>query len=156
MEHSKYATERSFPKPANDKIYEVGWKSILEVAFNCDDARVHGRNGQGQYGLDVTGFQKTDTGRVEIGIQCKWKGPIEKLTKAEVREEIGKLLKRPSTLPKKYYVVATSPNDVNIKEEEESLQKLFTDAGLSSPLFMYQFDLESLARAGAYLGTDVA
>jgi len=28
--------------------------------------------------------------------------------------------------------------------------------GLSSPLFMYQFDLESLARAHAYLGTDVA
>ena len=32
----------------------------------------------------------------------------------------------------------------------------WSDPPMSSPLFMYQFDLESLARAGAYLGTDVA
>jgi len=32
----------------------------------------------------------------------------------------------------------------------------YEPAFLSSPLFMYQFDLESLARADAYLGTDVA
>ena len=49
-----------------------------------------------------------------------------------------------------------SLKDIQVTDEPTFVLKDILSCKLSSPLFMYQFDLESPARAHAYLGTDVA
>ena len=47
------------------------------------------------------------------------------------------------------------PTYLSNKICKQEVQDTIVVSGVQ-PLFMYQFDLESLARAHAYLGTDVA
>ena len=82
-DEQKFVSERIATKPVNDKIYELGWKAILEVHYKCTEVQLGGRNGQKQYGLDVMGNLNGNPDE-EIGIQCKWKGEGKKLTKLEI------------------------------------------------------------------------
>jgi len=100
----KIVTQRTAIKPINHIVYELGWIKILEVAYNCSEVQLVGRSGQKQFGLDVTGYVNGDPNQ-EIGIQCKFKGEGKQLTVQELEEEVGKLVQRPASLPKKYFVM---------------------------------------------------
>lgn len=127
-DEQKFVSERIATKPDNDKLYELGWKAILEVHFKCTEVQLCGRNGQKQYGLDVIGNLNGNPNE-EIGIQCKWKGEGKTLTVSEIDAEIAKLKTRPAGLPKKYYIVTTAPHDQNLQNHAAEIQKTLRDNG---------------------------
>ena len=124
---------RIFERPVDERTYEKGWKEILKTHFKCEDVQLVGRKGQSQYGLDVIGFRIKGGEKEEIGVQCKLKSTGTPLTKAEVEEEIDKLLARPIALPTKYYIVSTSLNDVKMLEAQSAAEQKLKKEGKSIP-----------------------
>ena len=79
---------------------------------------LHGRNGQPQSGVDVSGVDQRT--RVQVGIQCRGRGDgsawtNSRLTQKELREEVAKAR---SFYPKLdvFVVLTTGPNDVRLKK----------------------------------------
>ncbi|WP_157817350.1 hypothetical protein [Bradyrhizobium sp. SK17] len=79
---------------------------------------LHGRNGQPQSGVDVSGVDQRT--RIQVGIQCRGRGDgsiwtNSRLTQKELREEVAKAR---SFYPKLdiFVVLTTGPNDVRLKK----------------------------------------
>ena len=89
---------------------------------------MHGRQGQPQAGVDVYGHDRVETRFV--GVQCKGKDQTygEKLTEAELRQEIEKAK---TFVPKLdvFIVATTAPNDVAIQEVARSITENHSRSG---------------------------
>lgn len=79
---------------------------------------LHGRNGQPQSGVDVSGVDQRT--RIQVGIQCRGRGDgsiwtNSRLTQKELREEAAKAR---SFYPKLdvFVVLTTGPNDTQLKK----------------------------------------
>ncbi|MDU6242915.1 MAG: hypothetical protein E6614_28820, partial [Bradyrhizobium sp.] len=79
---------------------------------------LHGRNGQPQSGVDVSGVDQRT--RAQVGIQCRGRGDgsawtNSRLTQKDLREEVAKAR---SFYPKLdvFVVLTTGPNDVRLKK----------------------------------------
>ena len=119
-EHS--ATQ--IPKPRDEQTFErcneVLWRCIL----SDETVQLHGRRGQEQHGVDLTGLRDDLPERI-VGVQCKLKSEGQRpLTEAEVRDEVGNAL-RFSPLLSEYIIVTTAPDD-------EKLQKLALELSISA------------------------
>lgn len=79
---------------------------------------LHGRNGQPQSGVDVSGIDQRT--RVQVGIQCRGRGDgsawtNSRLTQKELREEVAKARSFYPSLDV-FVVLTTGPNDVLLKK----------------------------------------
>ena len=100
-------------KPSDEQMFErcneILWRCILKD----ETAKLSGRRGQNQHGVDLTGVRDGDPDRI-VGVQCKLKGEGKQLTEVEIRKEVAKALKfRP--LLSEYIIVTTAPDDANLE-----------------------------------------
>ena len=100
------------PRPTDEQAFErcneVLWRCILDDPT----AKLHGRRGQRQHGVDILGVRAGDPNHI-VGIQCKLKGEGKYLDEVEVREEVEKALAfRP--LLSEFIIVTTAPTDVTL------------------------------------------
>ena len=84
-------TAAQIPKPSDEQTFErcneILWRCILRD----DTVQLHGRRGQEQHGVDLTGLRDDQPERI-VGVQCKLKSEGQRLTEAEVRAEVEKAL----------------------------------------------------------------
>ena len=105
---SKLASTQ-IPIPGDEQAFErcnvVLWRCILKD----ETVKRHGRKGQAQYGVDLTGLRDGNPNHI-VGVQCKLKGHGKILTEKEVKCEVEKALTfRP--LLSEYIIVTTAPDD---------------------------------------------
>ena len=110
---SEYAATQ-IPKPRDEQAFErcneVLWRCIL----GDDSVQLHGRRGQAQHGVDLTGTRDGQPDSI-VGVQCKLKSEGQKLTESEVRDEVAKALTF-SPLLSEYIIVTTAPDDSTIQQ----------------------------------------
>ena len=110
---SEYTAAQT-PKPRDEQTFErcnqVLWRCIL----GDETVQLHGRRGQKQDGVDLTGLRDGQPERV-VGVQCKLKSEGRKLTEAEVRAEVEKALTFAPPLSE-YIIVTTAPDDERIQK----------------------------------------
>ena len=111
------------PKPCDEQAFERCNEVLWRCMLRDDTVQLHGRRGQKQYGVDLTGVRDDQPERI-VGVQCKLKTEGQKLTDAEVREEVEKALAF-SPLLSEYFIVTTAPDD-------EKLQRLAHQLSISS------------------------
>jgi len=107
--------EKQIQKPKNWKDFERLCKNLYGELWNCKDTiKMHGRNGQAQYGVDV---YANPHGTGYWGIQCKGKDEYthKQLTKEEIDEEVSKAKNFKPSL-KKFFFATTANSDTKIEE----------------------------------------
>lgn len=104
----------TLPTPRNEQDLETMSKRLLKEHWGDTKVLPNGRRGQGQHGVDLFGSTLPD-GRVKTA-QCKLKNSRDKLTLAEIKDE---LKKTESFQPKiaEYIVITTSSRDAILQEE---------------------------------------
>ena len=111
------------PKPSDEQAFErcneVLWRCILDDPT----AKLHGRRGQKQHGVDILGIRGGDPNHI-VGIQCKLKSDGISLDQAEVHKEIEKALTFQPLLSE-FIIVTTAPTDANL---DRLAQELSTSA----------------------------
>lgn len=119
---SEYSAAQ-IPKPRDEQTFErcneVLWRCILKD----EAAHLHGRRGQKQRGVDLTGLRDGQPEQI-VGVQCRLKGEGQILTEAEVRTEVEKALTFTPPLTE-YFIVTTAPDD-------ERLQRLARELSISA------------------------
>ena len=107
-------TAAQIPKPSDEQTFErcneILWRCILRD----DTVQLHGRRGQEQHGVDLTGLRDDQPERI-VGVQCKLKSEGQRLTEAEVRAEVEKALTFSPPLSE-YIIVTTAPDDEKIQK----------------------------------------
>ena len=100
------------PKPRDEQAFErcneVLWRCILEDGT----VKLHGRRGQKQHGVDLTGIRGGQPDRI-VGVQCKLKSDGKFLKEGEVRKEVEKALTFTPPLSE-YIIVTTAPDDARL------------------------------------------
>lgn len=82
--------------------------------------KTYGRRGQRQQGVDLFGKRDGDPEK-GVGIQCKLKSDIAKLTKKIVKDEVDLALTFKPPL-KEYFIITTAPDDAEIEEYARELE----------------------------------
>ncbi|MDE2678126.1 MAG: hypothetical protein OXI76_09490 [Gemmatimonadota bacterium] len=102
------------PKPRDEQVFErcneVLWRCIL----GDETIQLHGRRGQPQHGVDLTGIRDGQPDSI-VGVQCKLKSEGQKLTEAEVRDEVAKAVTFSPSLSE-YIIVTTAPDDSTMQQ----------------------------------------
>lgn len=121
---------RAFPPPSNWQDFERLCFDVFSRIWKTNDAQLHGRTGQPQFGVDVYGTDRVE--QTFVGVQCKGKdqGYENPLTKSELQEEVEKAKNFRPKLG--VFVVATSaPNDEAVQAvareltQKHKLENLF-------------------------------
>ena len=111
------------PRPRDEQAFErcneILWRCILKD----EAAHLHGRRGQKQRGVDLTGLRDGQPDQI-VGVQCRLKSEGQILTDAEVRKEVEKALTFTPPLAE-YFIVTTAPDD-------EKLQRLAHELSISA------------------------
>jgi len=105
---SEYAATQ-IPKPCDEQAFERCNKVLWCCILGDDTVQLHGRRGQPQHGVDLTGIRDDQPDSI-VGVQCKLKSEGQKLTEAEVRDEVAKALTFSPPLSE-YIIVTTAPDD---------------------------------------------
>ncbi|SEQ67743.1 Restriction endonuclease [Amphritea atlantica] len=94
------------------------------------EAKMHGRRGQSQNGVDVYGYDHRNGSRELVGIQCKGKDNYleRNVSEAELREEIAKAISFKPAISK--FILATTGNrDANIQAFTRAINAENVNAG---------------------------
>lgn len=115
-------TSVNLPSPADWQAFERLTKDLFESEWKTDDARVNGRSGRQQNGVDVYG-----TDRVHnkwVGVQCKGRsaGFGKGLKEKELREEVEKAKSFRPALDR-FILATTADNDARIQEVARELNE---------------------------------
>ena len=106
-------------RPPNDhQAFERGCKVLWRHLLDDPLAQLHGRRGQSQFGVDITGRRHGDANQI-VGVQCKLKSDGTPLTRTEVEAEVEKALSFEPHLSE--FVIATTARD------DGGLQRLALD-----------------------------
>ncbi len=105
---SEYAATQ-IPKPRDEQAFERCNEVLWRCFLGDDSVQLHGRRGQAQHGVDLAGIRDGQPDSI-VGVQCKLKSEGQKLTEAEVRDEVAKALTF-SPLLSEYIIVTTAPDD---------------------------------------------
>lgn len=97
------------PKPCNEQDFECVTKVLFQHILGDPGVKRHGRRGQKQFGVDITGLRDGNPKKI-VGVQCKLKGDGNDLTEAEIRKEVKKALRFRPPLSE-YIIVTTAPTD---------------------------------------------
>jgi Restriction endonuclease len=117
--------------PKNDADFEIKSVVLFKGILKDPSVKRLGRSGQGQHGVDVIGYRGSNVDRL-VGIQCKLKGPKQKLTEKEVREEVGKALKYKPALSE-YFIITSAPNDTALDQLAQTLSRQQKAKGRKHP-----------------------
>ena len=107
--------------PKNDTDFEIKSVVLFKGLLKDPNVKRLGRSGQRQDGVDVVGYRNGEISRL-VGIQCKLKGPKEKLTEKEVRDEVRKALKYKPALSE-YFIITSAPNDTALDQLAQALSR---------------------------------
>ena len=97
------------PKPRNEQDFECLTKVLFQHILRDPGVKRHGRRGQKQFGVDITGLRDCSPKKI-VGVQCKLKGDGKDLTEAEIMKEVKKALRFRPPLSE-YIIVTTAPTD---------------------------------------------
>lgn len=114
-------------KPANETEFEKNCVILFKEILNDPNVQRLGTRGQCQYGVDLVGNRGQDP-KLIVGIQCKLKSGTSKLTKDEVRKEVGKAIGYRPQLSE-YFIVTTSKDDTQLAQLAQQLMQDQEDAG---------------------------
>jgi tetratricopeptide (TPR) repeat protein len=120
---------RSFPPPRNWQDFERLCYDVYSRIWRTNDAQMHGRAGQPQFGVDVYGTDRLEN--LFAGVQCKGKdqGYGAELTAAELRDEVEKAKGfRPAL--QVFVLATTAPNDQAIQQLARDLTDEHKKTGL--------------------------
>ena len=109
------------PKPQEAKVFERANRVLWHHELSDPNMQLFGRNGQKQFGVDVTGLRNDDPNRI-VGIQCKLKGHGEKFTVDELEAEVAKALTFKPLLSE-YLVCTTAPDDTKVQKRALELSQ---------------------------------
>ena len=131
------------PKPCDEQAFErcneILWRCILKG----EAAHLHGRRGQKQRGVDLTGLRDGQPDQI-VGVQCKLKNEGQILTVAEVRKEVESALTFTPPLTE-YFIVTTAPDDERLQRLAYKLS-ISASADRSRPLKVHIWGWGSLER----------
>ncbi|HLZ75660.1 PIN domain-containing protein [Phenylobacterium sp.] len=97
------------PMPANARDFEVKCAVLFCGLIGDPNLKTFGTSGQRQKGLDLLGKRDRDPDQ-PVGVQCKLRTTGQKLTEAQVRQELKQALTvRPALT--EFYLVTTAPDD---------------------------------------------
>ena len=98
-------TATQIPRPSDEQAFERSMEILWRCILNHENAKLHGRRGQKQRGIDIVGIRDGEPQQI-VGVQCKLKGVGETLTEDEVSDEVTKALTFTPLLPE--YIVVTN------------------------------------------------
>ena len=105
-------TGTQIPRPIDEQAFERCMEILWRCILKDENAKLYGRRGQKQRGVDIVGTRDGDPQQI-VGVQCKLKGVGGKLTEDEIRDEVRKALTfRP--LLAEYIIVTTAPDDAEL------------------------------------------
>ncbi len=120
------ASSTIIPVPANERDFEENCVPLFAGHLNDPNVKTVGSRGHAQQGLDLIGARDRDPNQ-PAGVQCKLRTKGDKLTPAQVREEVEKALKVEPKLTE-YYIVTTAADDpamdalaMTIRQEQSKL-----------------------------------
>lgn len=122
-------TQVQIAPPADWQAFEraslVLWRNILGDPF----VKQFGRQGQLQFGLDLTGYQNGDPNRL-VGIQCKCITRPKQLDEKTVRSEVNKAAAYVPHLSE-YIITTTADDDSTLDALAHALTEQFSKSGRS-------------------------
>ncbi|SDG82979.1 hypothetical protein [Pseudomonas thivervalensis] len=134
------------PPPANWQDFESLCRDLWAKIWDDENAQKHGRSGQNQNGVDVSGKDFFHSGEV-CGVQCKGKDSYSNkiVSIKELDEEVDKAKKFEPGLS--LFIMATSgPKDTTVEKRARELTKEHEAEGLFRVVVMGWRDiLEKLA-----------
>jgi hypothetical protein len=102
--------------PQNWDVFEQLCHSLWKEMLSDPEAKMHGRRGQSQHGVDVYGHDHATGMRELVGIQCKGKDNYtnKNITETELRSEVKKAKGFRPNLNR--FIIATTANrDANVQ-----------------------------------------
>jgi tetratricopeptide (TPR) repeat protein len=142
------APRKEIPLPKGDDDFEDLVLALYSEVWRDPNAKLHGRSGQGQHGVDVYGedhFGKTGF----HGVQCKQHGsatPVtDKTLLAELREEVEKAKGFQPSL-QRFLFATTARRSVTLQQEARDLTALHKKDGLFAVDILGWEDIEDLLR----------
>jgi len=102
-----------YPKPRDWDMFEQLCTDLIRDEWNTNNWTRHGRQGQPQNGVDISGYP--DGAKGYIGIQCKKKAGDKQLTEAEIKEEVQKAEGFVPELAE-YHIYTSADSDAEIQK----------------------------------------
>ncbi len=123
-------TSSDIPPPENWQDFEKLCRDLWSRRWNDPEAKMHGRSGQKQHGVDVYG--RPGQGPEWAGVQCKLKSQMSgaRLTKKQIETEADKAEKFEPRISK-LVVATTAGRDAAVQKAEREI----TEARLASGSF---------------------
>ena len=131
------------PRPRDEQTFERGNEVLWQLLLNDPTAKLHGRRGQKQHGVDIVGSRNQDPNCI-VGIQCKLKGEGKTLTAGEISDEVEKALKFVPPLSE-YIIVTTAPDDAKLDKVAHELS-IASSKGRAKSIKIQVFGWGSLER----------
>ena len=108
---------KEIPPPKNEKEFEELCCDLWRKIWKDPEAKMHGRSGQAQKGVDIYG--RPECGERWAGVQCKVRNN-QKLTKRELRAEVEEAKSFEPQLSE-YIIATTGRRDAKIQEIERCI-----------------------------------
>lgn len=102
------------PIPSNETDFEKQSVELFKDVLSDEHVQRLGTRGQAQQGVDIIGHRNGDAAK-PVGMQCKLKTGLSKLTMKEVKDEIDAALGYRPALTE-YFIVTTAKNDVALSQ----------------------------------------
>jgi len=142
------APRKEIPPPKGDDDFEELALALFREVWRDPNAKLHGRSGQGQHGVDVYGedhFGKTGL----TGVQCKQHGSAtlvtDKALVAELRDEVEKAKGFQPAL-QRFLFATTARRSGTLQQEARDLTALHRKDGLFAVEVLGWEDIEDLLR----------
>jgi len=118
----------AIPKPKDEQTFERASEVLWRCVLNDPNAKLYGRRGQKQNGVDIVGKRDGDPDKI-VGIQCKQKGDGKTLSEQDdVRSDVEKAKNFEPALSELIFVT-TAPDDRDYDNLALTISKELKDAG---------------------------
>ena len=130
---------KEIPPPKNEKEFEELCCDLWRKIWKDPEAKMHGRSGQAQKGVDIYG--RPECGERWAGVQCKVRNN-QKLTKRELRAEVEEAKSFEPQLSE-YIIATTGRRDAKIQEIERCITADHQKEGLFSVSIWFWEDIQN-------------
>ncbi len=142
------APRKEIPPPKGDDDFEDLARALFSAVWKDPGAKLHGRPGQGQDGVDVYGEDRAG-GKGLNGVQCKQHGSNTFVTdKALLKELLEEVEKAKGFQPPlgRFIFATTARRSATLQQEARDLTEQHKKAGLFSVDILGWEDIEDLLR----------
>lgn len=132
-------SQMKIPLSLSSSEFEDIVRSSFKVRWDSPNLQRHGRNGQSQYGVDISG--EDDLGR-EVGIQCR---AVEKITIADIKKVTlqSEKFKKPKLAA--FYMAVGLPRDATLFRQVRAIREERKKKGMYPVgIFFWEDILEEL------------